>query len=269
MSQSTTYLIIAAVLLIVIGVPLLVSVNRENVRQMNGTQYSKKVVFVGLDGLGTANIASTSTPNFDSLKLNGKYTKATIDPNSNLSGPNWVGMLTGHTSDTSGIGLSNDCTQPDYPTLFDEFPSAVFAQWKTITCYSNNIKRVAKNTISPGKLFHQEELKKTLNGSETFVFIHIYVLDASSHTYGASSQHYKSTLQELDKTFLPFVIDYIDDHNATFILSADHGSDLKSVGHSWDTVPLIFYGEGVEAINLPVLAESRDVYYYVHFLLGQ
>ena len=47
MSQSTTYLIIAAVLLIVIGVPLLVAVNRENVRQTNGAVLNK-VVFVGL-----------------------------------------------------------------------------------------------------------------------------------------------------------------------------------------------------------------------------
>ena len=266
MSQSSVCFIIAAVYLIVIGVPLLVAVTRKkNAWQ----QYSEKVIVVGIDGLGTTNLASTRTPNFDSLKLNGKYTTASIDPNSFSSGPNWVGMLTGHSSDTSGVGLHDDCTQPDYPTLFDEFPSAVFAQWKTITCYSNNIKRVAKNTLSPGKLFHQEELKKTLNGNETFVFIHIDVLDESSHANGASSQHYKSTLQELDKTFLPIVIDYIDNHNATLILSADHGSDLKSAGHSWDTVPLIFYGEGVEAIDLPVLAQSRNVYSYVHFFLGR
>ena len=129
-------------------------------------------------------------------------------------------MLTGHTSDTSGFGLHNDCTQPDYPTLFDEFPSASICAVEDNYVLLKQYKTSSKTYhFSPEKLFHQEELKKTLNGSETFVFIHIDVLDASSHAHGASSQHYKSTLQELDKTFLPIVIDYIDDHNATLILS--------------------------------------------------
>lgn len=267
MSQSSICFIIAAVYLIVIGVPLLVTVTRKNAWQ----QYSEKVIVVGIDGLGTTNLASASTPNFDSLKLKGKYTTATIDPNSFFSGPNWVGMLTGHTSDTSGAGWFNwdDCTQPDYPTLFDEFPSAVFAQWNTITCYSDSISRVANSTSSPGRLFDDEALRDTLDGNETFVFIHIDKLDKSGHAHGGSSKQYKSTLQQVDKTLLPLVVDYVDNHNATLIVSADHGFDLESAEHSWDTVPLIFYGEGVEAIDLPVLAQSRDVYFYVHFLLGR
>ena len=177
-------------------------------------------------------------------------------------------MLTGHTSHTSGIKY-NDCKKPRYPTLFDEFSSAVYAQWEIITCYSDRISRTAKTTQSPGKLFNEEELNATLYGNEPFVFVHIDVLDKASHAYGASGEQYKRNLKELDASFLPLIKQYLDTHNATLIISADHGSNTKAKGHSWDTVPLIFYGEGLGALRLPDVAESRDVYFYVHTLLGR
>jgi len=264
MSRISVCFIIVAVLLAVVGVPLLVAVARKSVLQ----QHTEKVVVVGIDGLGTKNIASTDTPNFDLLKLNGKYTRATIDPNSYSSGPNWAGMLTGHTSETSGVS-DNACVKPKHETLFDIVPTAVFSQWETIKCYSDNIARYTKDTSYYEQNLNTASILDIMTGNESLVFVHIDVLDYESHKNGASSSPYKRALQEIDKTLLPIVVDYVDNHNATLILSADHGSDLKSTGHSWDTVPLIFYGSGVDEVNLPVLAESRDVYYYVRFLLGQ
>lgn len=265
MSQSSTYFIIAAVVFIVISVPLLVAVTKKSVPK----RYTEKVVFVGFDGLGTANLALQVTPNFDFLKAHGKYTEATIDPNSKSSGPNWVGMLTGHNSETSGSGSQNECAEPLVPTLFDEFDSAVYTQWSIILCYSHNIHRFAQDKCSSNFLFNEKKLNDTLLGNESFAFVHIDALDCASHGHGASSNQYRRTLEDIDSTLLPLIVRYVDSHNATLIISADHGSNLKSTGHSWDTVPLILYGKGVEAIDLPVTAESHEVYDHVHFLLGR
>lgn len=264
MAEKATYIAIVAILIILVCVPVLFHVNVQSPKP----QYTQKVIVVGFDGLGDPNLASTETPHFDFLKRSGKYTKASIDPNSKLSGPNWIGMLTGHNSDTSGSGLQNECVAPSVPTLFDEFPSAVYTQWSIIPCYSKNILRLSQDKCSSDFLFDAEKVNATLHGEESFVFVHIDALDCVSHGHGATSSQYKDKLQEIDSTFLPTLIDFVDTHNATLIVSADHGSNMKAKGHSRDTVPLFLYGKGVEAVHLPVVAKNRDVYSYVHFLLG-
>ena len=94
MQPTHAYIIIAVVVAVLICVPILVSVTVDSdVLHDYGQQHTEKVI-IGFGWTRSANLASVATPNFDVIKQNGRYTKASIDPNSFSSGPNWSGMLT-------------------------------------------------------------------------------------------------------------------------------------------------------------------------------
>lgn len=224
---------------------------------------SQKVILLGFDGLGMDNIASVDTPNLDAIMQQGVYAAVQIDPNSYSSGPNWAGMLTGHTSETSGIS-NNDCVKPAHETLFDMVPSAVFSQWSGIKCYSDNITRYYGD-------YQRRNLNMTtildiMTGNESFVFLHVDILDHESHTNGASSPYYKAALTDLD-SILPHIQDFVNENNATLIISADHGSDQTGYGHSWGRVPIIIYGKNAHTLRLARSGRNRDVFSYIVQLL--
>ena len=214
-------MIYACIIIIIIIAVILTTLSTRQPRQS-----PHKVVLLGIDGLGAQNLKQAHTPNLDSMH----YQETNIDPNSYASGPNWVAMLTGHNSDTSGV-KNNDCKMPAHKTLFDEYTSAVYTQWDNIKCYSDNIQRYAYVPWTDQQLFDETRLNDTLHGNESFVFIHIDVLDSYSHRYGADSDAYTQALAALDNTLLPILLTY------NLVVSADHGS--QSTGHSYDKVPIL------------------------------
>ena len=235
------FCIIIAIIYIVIAIvtTILLVQHRPRLR-------THKVVLLGLDGLGVSNLRQANTPNLDSLY----YQEVDIDPNSYESGPNWVGMFTGHNSDTSGI-LNNECKPPAYKTLFDEYTSAVYTQWDYIKCYSDNIDRY---TYAPytGDLFNETLLIDTLHGNESFVFIHIDVLDHYSHLVGADNDTFVQALEAIDSRLVPLLMSH------TLVVAADHGSKQGGTGHSYDRVPI-----------LTQHATAYDsVYHIIHEILG-
>ena len=217
------FCIITAIIYIIIAIVTIILL----VQQRGPRVRSHKVVLLGLDGLGVPNLRRANTPNLDSLY----YQEVSIDPNSYDSGPNWVGMLTGHNSDTSGIS-NNECILPAHKTLFDEYPSAVYTQWDIIQCYSHNIQRY---TYAPytGELFNETLLKDTLDGNESFVFIHIDVLDHYSHLVGADTATFVQALEAIDSKLMPLLMSH------TLVVASDHGSKQGGKGHSYDRVPIL------------------------------
>lgn len=189
---------------------------------------SQKVVLLGLDGLGAQNLKQAFTPHLDSMH----YQEAHVDPNSVLSGPNWVKRLTGYDSDITGI-YNNTCKLPKRKTLFDEYPSAVYTQWDTIKCYSDNIARYAYKYFTADELFDTVLLNDTLHGNESFVFVHIDVLDYYSHAVGSEHDAFVDALEKLDRTLLPLIMPY------DLVVTGDHGSKRGGIGHSRDKVPVL------------------------------
>lgn len=217
-----------AILCMVIIVVVIMLITRR--KQSAPRKVSEKVVLLGLDGLGVQNLKQVSTPNLDSMH----YQESSIDPHSRLSGPNWVGILTGYDSDTSGI-YNNECKLPEHKTLFDEYTSAVYTQWDVIKCYSNNIDRYSFQYFTD-RIFNESLLNDTLQGNESFVFIHIDVLDYYSHTLGADSNEFEESLKAIDSELMPLLMPY------DLVVTADHGSKRGGTGHSRDRVPILTNG---------------------------
>lgn len=238
--------IVIAIIYIIIAIVTTILLVEHGPRLRMHANISQKVVLLGLDGLGASNLRQANTPNLDSLY----YQEVSIDPNSYDSGPNWVGMLTGHSSDTSGI-RNNECRLPVHKTLFDEYTSAVYTQWSNIKCYSHNINRY---TYAPytGDLFNETLVIDTLHGNESLVFIHIDVLDHYSHFVGADSDTFVEALETIDRKLVPLLMSH------SLVVSADHGSNQGGTGHSYDRVPI-----------LTQYATTCDsVYHIIHEILG-
>ena len=166
--------------------------------------YTNKVVLVGMDGLSSSSLRNTSLPGFSTLKNRSVYSLDVTTDDINLSGPNWVGILSGKNSHASGVH-NNICRKPKVRTLFDMFSNAVYTQWSIIRCYTGTSEYVYEHSSStdPNKML------TILNSSARFIFIHIDKLDSVGHAFGGNTEEYESALKFLDHVFLQPIINHI------------------------------------------------------------
>ncbi len=85
--------------------------------QCASTEYNKKVLVIGIDGVRPDVLADVETPHLDALIAQGTYSDRAITGLPTVSGPSWSSMLTGVWPDKHGV-TSNDLEGSRY----DEFP---------------------------------------------------------------------------------------------------------------------------------------------------
>jgi 2,3-bisphosphoglycerate-independent phosphoglycerate mutase len=245
------------------GVVAFVMKNDEYNGKVNGP--SKHVLFLGLDGLGSRNLARAKTPNIDFIKNNGAWTsEVSIDPNSNGSGPNWVGMLSGHDSTTSDI-VDHSCKKPKYPTVIDQLMQAnktvaVSTQWHKVKCFINNVTyyQDEKRTLTD-----IPRLINTVHRGYSFIFIHVDNLDFLGHRVSGGSNTYTKEVEKVDNDYVGPLLDYVkhtDDY--TLLIASDHGHELTSKDHSNDAVSFFMYGKGIQRGKLQPM-KNVAVYEYL------
>ncbi len=251
----------------VIGIVVFVVIDNTYDGKVKGP--SKHVVFLGLDGLGTHNLDRAKTPNINFIKNNGAWTsEVSIDPHSNGSGPNWVGMLSGHDSTSSNI-TDNSCKKPKYPTVIDQLMQAnktvaVSTQWHQVKCFINNVTYYQDEERAQT---HIPRLINTVHRGYSFVFIHVDNLDFIGHRVSGGSNTYTKEVEKVDNDYVGPLLDYVkhtDDY--TLIIASDHGHKLTSKDHSNDPVSFFMYGKGIQQGKLRPM-KNVDIYEYLKQLL--
>ncbi len=248
----------------------------------------KHVVFIGIDGLGAHNlwrkefegVPSPSVPNINRLKENAAWTgNAQIDQR-NWSGPNWVGMITGSTSDQHRVH-SNSCRYSKkipniYQIIKEQIPTSkisVIYDWAKIKCHAGkgnvdnflHLKTTSKIT--------QSALDELTNHKPTLLFVYYGNVDEVGHRHGGFSNEYKKALEEVDAG-VGEIIDYLKrsglDKDTLIILTADHGHEPTSGNHSSVEfpVPLFLMGPGVVSGEITHEVRNNQVAAIVAYALG-
>lgn len=221
---------------------------------------SDKIILLGFDGLGSHNLVTVSNlTNFQYLLSHGMWTLDAKTDNIVLSGPNWVGILSGCNSDKSRV-YDNECVLPRCNTLLTD-ESAVYTEWDNIKCYSENIG-LYKYSHRP----NITTIMSVIDSKYKFVFLHLDELDAIGHSYTADNILYKNKLKQLDDEVLGPIIDYVKSKRATLIITSDHAFDLDGYGHSGLPVPLILYGKGIYKGKIERMTRNSDVFEYINKL---
>ena len=218
---------------------------------------SEKIILLGFDGLGSHNLKSVhNLTNFQYLFDHGMWTLNAHTDDIVLSGPNWVGILSGCDSRKSKVS-NNHCVLPRCKTLLTN-DSAVYTEWDIIKCYSEHIglyKYESRPNITT--------IMEIIDSEYKFVFLHLDELDAIGHSHTGGHTFYKDKLKQLDDEVLGPIIEYVHSKNATLILTSDHAFDLQGYGHSASPVPLILYGKGVDKGRIKGYTRNRDVVKHV------
>lgn len=234
---------------------------------------SKKVILLGLDGLGSHNlIRAVNISNFDFLRREGMWSLETrIDPRSSKSGPNWVGMLTGCNSYWSGV-VDNTCVLPTCPVIMDTLNEmghkvAISSQWHIIECYSRHTPLYIDEDVLHTDM---SRLMKIIDGNYSFIFIHIDNMDYYGHAIGGGSNRFNEEVSNVDKNIVEPLLDYVKMHDdVTLLVTADHGHDLDTSSHSSVDYPVPFfaYGAGIKKGKIETYIKNTDIYYIIRRLL--
>lgn len=89
----------------------------QQLPETGGGPVKKKVIVIGIDGVGPGPLADVPTPNIDALIVEGAYSDRARSGLPTLSGPGWSSMLIGVWPEKHGV-LNNDFRTNRY----DEFP---------------------------------------------------------------------------------------------------------------------------------------------------
>ena len=247
----------------------------------------KHVVFIGIDGLGTHNlyrdefkgVAAPVVPNINRLKSASAWTgNASIDER-NWSGPNWVGMITGSTSDEHGVH-SNKCkSSKNIPTVYqiikEQMPSSrisVFYDWRSIKCHAGK-GFVDKFKINLKTAWITKRVLRELKKRPTLTFVYYGKADTAGHSKGGHSSKYKNALEKIDKG-VGEILDYLKssgmDKETLVILTADHGHHPTDGVHSTVDfkVPLFMMGPGIIPGEMSGEFRNNQVAPIIAFALG-
>jgi len=211
---------------------------------------AKHVIFIGIDGFGSAYIQNANIPTIKKMINGGTFYTNTYNLLPSNSYINWPSLFRG-TEFKKQIG--------------DNFPS-IFTIIKNK--YSNNnvsffYKWDELKKINPNGFIEEFINGSDLDSAEKFsvyikenkpVFSAVVFddLDAAGHKKGWGSKSYYKKLEEIDNYISMIIQASIDSgifNETVFVLSADHGG--FGLSHNLDVIknrkiPLIFYGQGVK-----------------------
>lgn len=234
--------------------------------------HTKKVILLGVDGLGSHNLErANDVTNFNFLLNHGMWTLDTkIDPQYDGSGPNWVGILSGRNSYSSGIH-DNRCEMPKHDVIMNQLEKegksvAVSSQWDIVACYCNNISLYL---YEPRLKTNMSRLMNTIKSNYSFIFIHVDNMDYYGHRNGGGSDRYNEEVNFVDKDILKPILDYVKETpNTTLLLTADHGHELTSTSHSSTKypVPFLAYGTGITPGKINGI-RNTEIYHIIKRLL--
>lgn len=244
---------------------------------------SKRVILIGIDGVGIDGLMKASTPNIDELIYSGATSLRTRAVMPTVSGPNWSSHLLGAGPEQHGI-TSNGWTTNNYTveaTIKDEdgyFPSVFqlireqipdaktcfYYDWDALANYYN-LKNIDKVDFS--KTFDESFEKATpwiLENDPLFSFIYIGHPDEVGHSHKWGSKEYIKAIEDVDKSLGDFFSQlkqngmFEDSH---FIIITDHGGvEYGHGGLSMAEIEIPWIISGPEVIKDRLIGQPNDVY---------
>lgn len=244
---------------------------------------AKRIILIGIDGMGVTGFQQARTPNLDQLVRRGALSLKTRGVMPTVSAPNWGSHLLGAGPEQHGITYNgwttdNHTVKPTdadeagyfpsvFSVLFEQRPETMtgfFYDWDALADFFN-LSKIDKveysNTFA--QTFEKATLWITSNDPE-FTFIYIGYPDEIGHEHEWGSPEYISALEEVDAALGEFfnalkkASMYEDTH---IMVVTDHGG----VGHGHGglsmeeiEVPWIICGPGV--IQNRMIRQPNDVF---------
>jgi predicted AlkP superfamily pyrophosphatase or phosphodiesterase len=245
------------------------------------------VIVIGIDGLGSAWLRDSNTPQLEKLMARGASTLHARAVIPTVSSPNWASMINGATPAQHGV-TSNEW-QPDkheippvckgpgpfFPTIFGVVRQqrhattiGVFHHWKG---FGRLVEKGSANQV-----VHIDSAAKTTEAAVAYwnsqhpalLFVHLDHVDHAGHEHGWGSAEYRKAVEEAD--------DYVGQiseaaRDAVIIVTADHGgSGTKHGGLTIGEIeiPWIAAGPGIrKGIKLAKPVNTYDTAATIAYLL--
>lgn len=225
----------------------------------------KRVILIGIDGLGGQYLEKGDIPNLRKLMMEGSYTLKMQNEMPTVSATNWFSMLSSEESPNHGIKdwngkpLSSDQFTTIFKAIKLKFPNekvvATF-NWEGIEplILDDSVVVINKNKKSASEV---EAAAKDLIKKEKPIFSFVYFVDVdnSGHKTGWGNEDYYKSLHQVD-TSIGNIISTLKEEgilNETLIIvSADHGGKKKSHGPDepiYREIPFIVFGPNIKQGN--------------------
>jgi Type I phosphodiesterase / nucleotide pyrophosphatase/Hemopexin len=228
-----------------------------------GSGKIKRVILIGIDGLGGQYIEKGDIPNLRKLMAEGSYTLKMENEMPTVSATNWFSMLSSSESVFHGIKDWNG--KPDFPDEFSTIFQTIKSQSpdsKVVTVYNwDGIRPLilekavevidkSKQKASEVEVAAIDFLKKE---KPLFSFIYFVDVDESGHKSGWGKENYYRSLHDVDSS-LGRILSTLNKEgmmNETLIIvSADHGGKRKSHGPDgsiYREIPFIAFGPNIKS----------------------
>jgi len=245
--------------------------------------YAKRVILIGIDGMGTDGFQTAVTSNLDELVHRGALSMKTRGVMPTVSGPNWGSILTGAGPEQHGF-INNNWTVKDHtlePTIKDEegyFPSIFYLietqrpELKTAFLYDWD---ALGNYINPSYIDDIQYRKGYFPDFDTaiqyiveekpdFTFLYIGYPDEVGHEHQWGSFEYYQALTDIDKNLGKLFSAMKEKgifEETCFIVVTDHGGVAS--GHGGNSIdelqiPWIISGPGI--IQDKMIEQTNDLY---------
>lgn len=236
----------------------------------------RHVLVIGIDGLGSNNLKpdpvyglqAPFTPVLSKILPDSAYTMQAKIDEINISGPNWMGIMTSSPSSVHGV-LNNNCQKgARMPTLFDHLKSlehqekkiihkALVGDWDVLFCYAFKRSSIEFPYLSDSTQETFEAAQNYLSSdtidSDNYSLTFVYFGDADNrgHRYGGNSVPYNNEVNQIDK-MIGYMIQLFRNKglwdNGAIIITSDHGHGFLTRKHtdSDSTVPFVIYSPHVK-----------------------
>jgi predicted AlkP superfamily pyrophosphatase or phosphodiesterase len=220
-----------------------------------------KVLLIGLDGIHVGVLATTATPNIDSLAAAGAFSDAAQTLVPTWSGPGWSSMLIGARTDKHLV-TSNNFTghnyaeYPDFLTRLEQIDPAynTFAvlDWPPMATTAEGGPMIS-DAVDVRLFFDGSEVgyrtadslsvaaavEHLVSGDPDAAFVYIGDVDEVAHATTTHGPEYKAALEHAD-VYVGMLAAALrsrpsyDDEDWLILISTDHGRDDRG-GHGGDS----------------------------------
>jgi predicted AlkP superfamily pyrophosphatase or phosphodiesterase len=217
--------------------------------------HAQHIVFIGLDGFGSAYIPKANMPTLKQMIAEGSSSMDMRNILPSISWPNWSSLFRGTPPQNQ--------TETDFPSIFsvikqsntidqtDNATTSLFYQWRELDkiCSADEAEKYIIES-SYGSL--QKIATYIIENKPIFTAIVFEEPDTTGHKKAWGSKSYYDKLQILDD-FIAIIIRAVRDagiyDNTVFMLSSDHGGYLLS--HKLNVsknrkIPFVVFGKGIK-----------------------
>ena len=200
------------------------------------TAPTPKVLLIGLDGIHVGVLATTATPNIDSLAAAGAFSDAAQTLVRTVSGPGWSSMLIGARSDKHLVTSNNFAvlawpplarTASGGPMIGDAVDVRLFFDGSVLGYGRADSASVAA------------AVEHLVNEDPDAAFVYVGDVDEVAHATSTHGPEYKAALEQAD-AYVGMLAAALrsrpsyDDEDWLILISTDHGRDERG-GHGGDS----------------------------------